>query len=123
MTKKVLLADDEERILGLVKATLGIDTRYEIILASDGQEALDACRKEMPDLVFLDLLMPKMDGYQVCREIKQSPETSAIKVVMLTAMAQEADRRTALKVGADYYMTKPFSPTALLSKVEEMLGL
>jgi two-component system alkaline phosphatase synthesis response regulator PhoP len=123
MTKKVLLADDEERILGLVKATLGIDTRYEIILASDGQEALDACRKEMPDLVFLDLLMPKMDGYQVCREIKQSPETSAIKVVMLTAMAQEADRRTALKVGADDYMTKPFSPTALLSKVEEMLGL
>lgn len=123
MVKKVLLADDEERILGLVQATLGADTRYEVILATDGEEALRACREERPDLVFLDLLMPKMDGYTVCRELKASPETSGIRVVMLTAMAQEADRRTAMRVGADDYMTKPFSPSALLSKVEEMLGL
>ena len=123
MAKKVLLADDEERILGLVKATLGVDKRYEVILASDGEEALEVCRAALPDLVFLDLLMPKMDGYAVCRELKQGEATRDIKVVMLTALAQEADRRTAMKVGADDYMTKPFSPTALLSKVEEMLGL
>lgn len=123
MTKKVLLADDEERILGLVQATLGFDDRYEILVASDGEEALEACRRELPDLVFLDLLMPKMDGYAVCRELKQDEATSKIKVVMLTAMAQEADRRTALKIGADDYMTKPFSPTALMNKVEEMLEL
>lgn len=123
MTKKVLLADDEERILGLVQATLGGDDRYEVIVASDGEEALESCRRELPDLVFLDLLMPKMDGYAVCRELKMAPDTADIKVVMLTAMAQEADRRTALRIGADDYMTKPFSPTALLAKVEEMLGL
>ncbi len=123
MGKKVLLADDEERILGLVQATLGSDDRYEIILAMDGEEALSVCKREKPDLVFLDLLMPKVDGYAVCRELKGAPETKDIKVVMLTAMAQEADRRTAMKLGADDYMTKPFSPTALLAKVEEMLDL
>ena len=123
MVKKVLLADDEERILGLVKATLEEDTRYDVIFASDGEEALRVCQSERPDLVFLDLVMPKMDGYTVCRALKQSPETSHIRVVMLSAMAQETDRRTALRVGADDYMAKPFSPSVLLSKVEEMLGL
>ncbi|MEE8519689.1 MAG: response regulator [Dehalococcoidia bacterium] len=123
MVKKVLLADDEERILGLVQATLGTDDRYDILTAADGEEALETCRREHPDLVFLDLLMPKMDGYAVCRELKQDRTTSDIKVVMLTAMVQEADRRTALKIGADDYMTKPFSPTALMAKVEEMLEL
>ena len=76
----------------------------------------------MPDLVLLDLMMPKMDGHAVCRALKQAPATRGIKVVMLTALAQETDRRTAMRAGADDYMTKPFSPTALLAKVEEMLG-
>ena len=123
MSIKILLADDEERILGLVKATLGVDDRYDVALASDGEEALKLCREEPPDLVFLDLLMPKVDGFTVCKELKEAPETSGIKVVMLTAMAQEVDRRTALRIGADDYITKPFSPTVLLSKVEELLSL
>ena len=123
MLKKVVLADDEERVLGLLEATLGGDSRYDLILATDGEQALAACQAEKPDLVFLDLLMPRMDGYTVCRQLKQSPETQGIKVVMLTAMAQEADRRTALEIGADDYLTKPFSPVALMSKVEELLGL
>ena len=123
MTKRVLIADDEAQILSLVQATLATDERYEVIVACNGEEAVSTCRERQPDLVFLDLLMPKMDGYAVCAELKQSPETRHIPVVMLTAMAQEADRRNAAKVGADGYMTKPFSPAALLSKVEEVLGL
>jgi two-component system, OmpR family, alkaline phosphatase synthesis response regulator PhoP len=121
--KKVVLADDEERILGLLQATLGGDDRFELILASDGEEALAACQSQVPDLVFLDLIMPRMDGYTVCRHLKQSTLTNGIKVVMLTAMAQDGDRRTALEIGADEYLTKPFSPIALLAKVEQLLGL
>ena len=93
------------------------------LLASDGDEALRICHEQLPELVFLDLLMPKRDGYTVCRELKKNPATAHIKVVILTAMAQEADRHTAVKVGADDYMTKPFSPTALLEKVEEILEI
>ena len=123
MPKKVVIADDEERVLGLLQATLGGDDRYDLILATDGEQALALCKETMPDLVFLDLLMPRMDGYTVCRTLKQCPATRSIKVIMLTAMAQEADRRTALEIGADDYLTKPFSPVALMSKVEELLGL
>lgn len=122
MQKKVLLADDEARILGLVQATLGGDDRYEVFLAADGEEALNLCLEHRPDLVFLDLLMPKMDGYAVCRHLKESPETRGIKIVMLTAMAQETDRLTAMNAGADDYMTKPFSPGALLEKIEELMS-
>ena len=121
MTMKVLIADDEERIRGLVLATLGADGRYNVLTAVDGADAVSICRAERPDLLFLDLLMPKMDGYAVCRELKNSTETSAIKIVMLTAMTQESNRRTAMKLGADDFVTKPFSPMALAAKVEELL--
>jgi two-component system, OmpR family, alkaline phosphatase synthesis response regulator PhoP len=122
MTKRVLLVDDEERVLGLAEATLAIDDSYEIVTASDGEEAIAACKVQKPDLIFLDLLMPRKDGITVCRELKEDPETKDIKIIMLTAMSQEADRLTAMKVGADGYMTKPFSPKALLEKAEEMLA-
>lgn len=121
MKRKVLIADDEERIRGLVVATLSGDDRYEVLTAADGALAVSMCQAERPDLVFLDLLMPKMDGYAVCRELKSSPETRDIKIVMLTAMAQESDRRTAMKLGVDDFVTKPFSPMALADKLEEML--
>ena len=120
--KKVLLADDEARILGLVEATIGTDQRFEILFAGDGEEALRLCAEQRPDLAILDLLMPKMDGNAVCRAIKEGEDTRHIKVVMLTAMAQEADRAAAISAGADDYMTKPFSPAALLAKIEEMLA-
>ena len=122
MMIKVLLADDEARILGLVEATLGGDERYEVLLAADGEEALRMCEEHHPALVFLDLLMPKMDGHAVCRQLKGSPDTRGIKVVMLTAMAQDTDRQMAMSAGADDYMTKPFSPGALLEKIEEVLA-
>ena len=121
MKCKVLIADDEERIRGLVVATLSADERYEVLTAADGALAVSMCQAERPDVLFLDLLMPKMDGYAVCRELKKSPETRNIKIVMLTAMAQESDRRTAMKLGVDDFVTKPFSPMALAAKLEEML--
>ncbi len=121
MKCKVLIADDEERIRGLVVATLSADERYEVLTAADGALAVSMCQAERPDVLFLDLLMPKMDGYAVCSELKKSPETRNIKIVMLTAMAQESDRRTAMKLGVDDFVTKPFSPMALAAKLEEML--
>ena len=122
MTKKVLLADDEEDILVLVSATLGGDDRYSLVLARDGEEALQRAREEKPDLIFLDVMMPKMDGFEVCSVLKSESDTKHVKIVMLTAMAQELDKQKAEQAGADFYFTKPFSPTALLNKVEELLG-
>ena len=116
MAKKVLLADDEEDILMLVSATLGGDDRYDLILARDGEQALNRAREERPDLMFLDVMMPKMNGFEVCAELKGDETTSDIKIVMLTAMAQELDRTKADEAGADFYFTKPFSPTALLDQ-------
>ena len=121
MTMKVVIADDEERIRGLVVATLGSDHRYSLLTAVDGADAVSVCQAERPDLLFLDLLMPKLDGYAVCRELKGADETRNIKIVMLTAMTQESSRRTAIKLGVDDFVTKPFSPMALAAKLEEML--
>ena len=122
MPKKVLLADDEEDILMLVSATLGGDGRYNLILARDGEEALQRAQDDTPDVAFLDVMMPKMDGFEVCRRLKSDDSTSHVKVVMLTALAQQFDKSKAEEAGADFYFTKPFSPTALLLKVEELLS-
>ena len=121
MAKQVLLADDEEDILMLVSATLGGDDRFGLILARDGEEALRQALEKKPDIVFLDVMMPKVDGFEVCRQLKANEETAHVKVVMLTALAQEFDREKADQVGADFYFTKPFSPLALLEKVDELL--
>jgi len=122
MKKRVLIIDDEENVLNLVSATLGYDQRFDIAVARNGQEALKAAKNEVPDLVILDMLMPIMDGFQVCQALKKDPQTAHVKVIMLTAMAQEADKGKAIAAGADRYITKPFSPTKLLDIVEEILG-
>ena len=122
MTKKVLLADDEESILLLVSATLS-DERYTLVLARDGEEALQRALKEKPNLAFLDAMMPKMDGFEVCRRLRSHDDMAQLKVVMLTALAQDSDKQRADEVGADYYFTKPFSPKALRQKVDELLAL
>ena len=122
MTQKVLLADDEEGILALLAATLGNEGWYEVLLARDGDEALEIARREKPALVFLDVRMPKRDGHEVCRALKEDPNTAQIRVIMLTALTQEFDRQEAADAGADDYFVKPFSPMALLQKVEEVLA-
>jgi len=118
--KKVLVADDEPSIRSLVRMTLESDD-YEILQASDGEEALSVAREERPELMFLDVMMPKMTGFEVCRRLKDDPSTASIHCVMLTARTQTSDEAEGIAAGADDYFTKPFSPLALLRKVDEVL--
>ena len=123
MNRKVLLADDEEGVLALVEATLGNDGTVEIYSASDGQRALDMARQIRPDVMFLDVMMPKLNGFEVCRALKRDAATRGIKVVMLTGLSQDFNRQKPLvEAGADDYITKPFSPLDLFRKFEEMVG-
>lgn len=123
MKKRVLVVDDEEDILSLVAAMLGFSERYDVMVAHEGQEALEIARRQSPDVVILDILMPRMNGYQVLRALKADPTTSHAKVIMLTALAQQADRERAVAAGADGFLVKPFSPTMLLSTVTQALDL
>ena len=119
----MLIVDDEERIRELAEATLGRIPDVETMAAADGKAAIDVCRSVHPDLVFLDIMMPGMDGYDVCRALKQDPKTADIKIVVLTAFAQHSTMKNALAAGADDYMTKPFRAAWLLEKTNRLLGL
>src|SRR4051794_18898724 len=122
MTKKtVLLADDDPGLRSLVEATLGGE-EFRLLHAADGQESLEIARRELPDLILLDVNMPKLNGLEVCRMLKSEAATADIKIVMLTASGSESDRTRGRAVGADDYFVKPFSPVALLNKVYELLG-
>ena len=123
MSKKVLVVDDEERIRELGELALGRHPALEPLVAADGPSAIQLCRDVHPDLVFLDVMMPGMDGYDVCRALKQDPATADIKVVVLTAFAQHSTMQQALAAGADDYMTKPFRPAQLVEKAVELLGV
>jgi len=117
--RKLLIADDETGIRELVRMTLESDA-YEIVEASNGEEAVALARELHPELVLLDVMMPRLDGFEACLKIKEDPATSDIVVVMLTARAQESDRELGQAAGADEYFTKPFSPVALMRLVEEI---
>jgi DNA-binding response OmpR family regulator len=119
--RTLLIADDESGIRSLVKMTLQ-RKQYEILEASDGEEALALARKYHPELVLLDVMMPGLTGFQVCRALKDDPATASATVVMLTAKAQDSDRAEGLAAGADDYFTKPFSPIALLRKIDDVYG-
>ncbi|MFQ5897133.1 MAG: response regulator transcription factor [Candidatus Methylomirabilia bacterium] len=116
----VLIVDDEPQIVELVRFTLE-DERLRVVEAADGAEALAVARAELPDLIFLDVQMPRLDGFEVCRHFRQDPELGRAKIVMLTASGQEVDRARGWAVGADEYLTKPFSPLKLLSLVQALL--
>jgi DNA-binding response OmpR family regulator len=119
--RKILVVDDERSLRLLVVGTLQAYD-YQVFKAENGYEALEIARRERPDLVLLDVVMPEMDGFEVCRRLKADPVTKDAVVVMLTVLAQEADRKKGLEAGADAYLTKPFSPTALLNKVKEIFS-
>ena len=121
MRKKLLIADDESGVRRLVRMTLASE-EYSIIEASDGDEALAMARSEMPDLILLDVKMPKRSGLNVCRVLKSDPATSGINIVMLTARSMDEDDTDLSTIGADHYFTKPFSPVALVRKVDDILG-
>jgi len=121
MAKRILVVDDEVQLVEMVKIRLEANG-YEILSAYDGQEALDKARKEKPDLIVLDLMLPKLDGYKVCRMIKFDDRYKNIPIILFSARAQESDKEMGIQVGADAYITKPFEPKVLLSKIKELLG-
>ncbi|MBK8856612.1 MAG: response regulator [Opitutaceae bacterium] len=121
MKQKILLVDDEAdalEVLGYNLAKAG----YEPILATDGHAALQLARDQRPALVVLDLMLPGMDGLDVCRILRSSPETASLPIIMLTAKAAETDRIVGLEIGADDYVTKPFSPRELLLRIKKLLA-
>lgn len=126
MAKKILIVDDEVHIKMLLEQTLEeLEDEFEVELytASDGEEGLEFIRDKRPDLVFLDIMMPKMNGYEVCRIVKDDMDLEDTKIILLTAKGQEVDRKQGLELGAMMYMTKPFDPDEILRVSKELLEL
>jgi two-component system alkaline phosphatase synthesis response regulator PhoP len=125
MTHRVLVADDEPHIRLLILQTLEEleDDGVEFSSAANGQQALELIKTEHPRLVFLDVMMPLMSGFDVCRAVKRDLGFTDVHVVLLTAKGQEVDRQKGAEVGADVYMTKPFDPDDLLQRARQVLGL
>ncbi len=121
MAKKILLVEDEETILELLSDIFGDLGDYRVLCARDGEEALRIARADNPDIILLDVQLPKINGYEVCKLMKSDPAMSHTKVLMLSGMAQTSDRQKAQKVGADAFIAKPFDLIALVEKVEELL--
>ncbi len=121
VVRKLLIADDEPGIRRLVRMTLESDD-YEIIEAADGQEALELAQRHNPELMLLDVMMPKRSGLEVCRLLKGDPDTAGITIFLLTARAHESDQMEGRAAGCDGYFLKPFSPVALMRKVEEIFA-
>lgn len=120
-TRRILVADDNQQIRMLVSAALR-SLGHEITQAVDGENALDTAIAEQPDLVLLDVTMPKLDGFEVLRFLRKRPETAAVKVIMLTTAAQDTDLELGAKLGCDDYITKPFDPKTLREVVVRVLG-
>lgn len=121
MTKKILICDDEPYILESV-SYIAKQAGYDFITAEDGEESVDLAIKEKPALMILDVNMPRLTGFEVCERLKNDPETKDIFIIMLTARGQERDERIGLEVGANEYITKPFSPRNLRKRMDEILG-
>src|SRR5262245_7624779 len=125
MPPKILIVDDEPRIRLLLEQTLEDfeDMGVEILTACNGREALEIIRIERPGLVYLDAMMPEMNGYDVCNEVKNDLALRNVYIVMLTAKGQEVEKRKRAEVGSDMYMIKPFDPDAIVVKTIEVLGI
>lgn len=127
MNHRILIVDDERRTLLLMERALrDLQDEHEdieILTASDGEQALQLIEDEQPALVYLDVMMPRVDGLNVCKTVKASPDMQDVYIVMLTAMGQEGDRQNAKQAGADLYLTKPFDPDKVLKIAKEVLSL
>lgn len=119
--KKILLVEDEKDMIYAVSLELEANG-YEVVTAYDGQEGLQKARKENPDLIILDLMLPKMDGFKVCGLLKRDVRYGQTPIIMFTAKAQEEDVKLGGEMGADAYIIKPFDPQVLLAKIKELLG-
>jgi DNA-binding response OmpR family regulator len=125
MEQKLLIVDDEPHIRMLIEQTLEEleDEDVTFLMADNGEDALEIIKEEKPQLVFLDVMMPKMNGMEVCRRVKKELLLNDVYIVLLTAKGQELDRQKGHEVGADVYMTKPFDPEEILAKAKTVLGL
>jgi twitching motility two-component system response regulator PilH len=117
---RILVADDSPTDLSLISAPL-LAGGYEVITARDGEEALAKVAAERPDLVLLDVVLPRQNGFQICRALKRNPESSHIPVILLTGKSQPSDRFWGLRQGADEYVTKPFAPASLVSSIQRFV--
>lgn len=121
MTKKVLIVDDEPNIAISVDFLMRREG-FEVLVAHDGEEGLALIRSDRPDLVVLDIMMPKLDGFEVCKAVRADPTLAGMRIVMLTAKGRAAEIEKGLSLGADAYIPKPFSTRELVAKVKELLG-
>jgi two-component system, OmpR family, alkaline phosphatase synthesis response regulator PhoP len=120
MTKKVLIIEDERDIIGLVTHYLEPEG-YRVTAVRDGAKGLLQIKSELPDLLILDIMLPEMDGLEICRRVRADSRTASLPIIMLTAKGEETDRVVGLEVGADDYLTKPFSPKELVARVKALL--
>jgi DNA-binding response OmpR family regulator len=119
--KKILVADDEPDFVELISMRLEVNG-FKVVAAKDGQEAIDKTKKENPDLLILDLMMPKLDGFEVCRMLKFDDNFRDLPIIVLSALDQQQDREKAIKAGADEYFIKPFDLSLLLTKIRNLIG-
>jgi two-component system alkaline phosphatase synthesis response regulator PhoP len=118
---KILVVDDEIYIVHILDFSLGMEG-YDVVTALDGEQALEKIKSEKPDLIVLDIMMPKLDGYEVCKTIKSDPATKHVPVILLSAKGRNVDQKMGFDVGADDYITKPFSPRKLVERINQLLG-
>ncbi|MDT3672187.1 MAG: response regulator [Aromatoleum sp.] len=121
MSKKILIADDEQNIVISLEFLMKREG-YAVSIANDGEEAVAMIRSEQPDLVLLDVMMPKKSGFEVCQEVKSDPRLQGVRILMLTAKGRDTEVAKGLALGADGYMTKPFSTKELVERVRNMLA-
>lgn len=121
MPKRILITEDSPTVLAMMKDIIE-SAGYSTLTAIDGQEAIDKARKEKPDLIIMDLMLPKIDGYKVCAMLKFDKNYRNIPIVILTARAGEADKKMGEEVCANAYITKPVDPDTLISKIKELIG-
>lgn len=120
MGKRILLVDDEPQLVLLLTGRLKANG-YDVLTAGDGQTGFETAKKEKPDLVILDLMLPRMDGFRVCALLKKDARYANIPIILFTAKAQDEDKKMGDEAGADAYVTKPFDPAVLLKKIQELI--
>ena len=121
MSKTVLIVDDEEYIVTSLEYVMK-SAGYEVVVAYDGEQAIEKIKATAPDLLILDVMMPKLDGFEVCEKIRANPLWESIRIIMMTAKGRDSERDKGISLGADAYMTKPFSTRDILKRVTELLG-
>ena len=121
-SRKILLIEDEPDIVRTLQVFLESEN-FKVSTATDGMEGMNKARKEKPELIILDIMLPKLDGYKICRMLKFDEELRKIPIVIFTARAQDADRQLAMEVGADAYITKPLEPEMLLTEIKKLLAM